>query len=52
MPHINVIRRAGVQPPRAPSWSEEGGMLDLIYLALGLVVLCVFGVYAAALRRL
>lgn len=30
----------------------EADMLDLIYLALGLAAFVLFGVYAAALRRL
>jgi hypothetical protein len=37
---------AGVEP------LAKGVMLDLAYLALGLGVLALFGLYAAALRRL
>jgi hypothetical protein len=47
------MRRARVQPAaRRIAHREKGVMLDLAYLALGLAVLALFGLYAAALRRL
>jgi hypothetical protein len=50
---INVSPRAQAQPrARRIAHREPEHMLDLAYLALGLAVLAIFGLYAAALRRL
>jgi hypothetical protein len=49
---INVTPRAPGQPDARRLAHRKGLMLDLAYLALGLGVLALFGLYAAALRRL
>jgi hypothetical protein len=52
-----ILRQINVTPRAWPSRARciahrKGLMLDLLYLALGLGVLALFGLYAAALRRL
>lgn len=46
---INVIKH---RRPTVPADRRENAMLDLIYLALGVGVFLLFGVYAVALRRI
>jgi hypothetical protein len=41
-----------VRHGRVRSRRREGFMLDLIYLALGIGVLALFGAYALGLRRI
>jgi hypothetical protein len=43
---------ASFHPGRKVFAGREGDMIDLLFLALGVFVLALFGVYAVGLRRI